>query len=58
MLALVAPGSSLRLRAFMLTLVIADDLAALTVIVLFYSERVQLVPVAVALAGFALVVAR
>jgi len=56
-LALVAPGSSLRLRAFMLTLVIADDLAALTVIVLFYSERVQLVPVAIALAGFALVVA-
>ena len=56
-LALVGRSSSLRLRAFLLTLVIADDIAALSVIVLFYSERVQLVPVALAIGGFGIVLA-
>jgi Na+/H+ antiporter NhaA len=56
-LALVGRSSSLRLRAFMLTLVIADDVAALTVIALFYSDRVEPLPLALAALGLGLVLA-
>jgi Na+/H+ antiporter NhaA len=51
-LALVAPGGT-RLRVRLLTLAVFDDLAALLVIVFVYTERVELVPLIVAVALFA-----
>jgi Na+/H+ antiporter NhaA len=42
-LALVGRRSSMRLRIFLLTLVIVDDVAAVSVIALFYSSDVQVV---------------
>ncbi|MGZ4351614.1 MAG: Na+/H+ antiporter NhaA, partial [Solirubrobacteraceae bacterium] len=54
MLALVAPRSLERLRAFMLTIAVADDLVALAVIAVAYSEDVALLPLATALAIFGL----
>jgi Na+/H+ antiporter NhaA len=50
-LRLVGAGASLRLRAFVLTLVIVDDVAALTVIALFYTDRLEPAPLAVAALG-------
>jgi Na+/H+ antiporter NhaA len=47
-LALVGRRSSFRLRTFLLTLVIVDDVAAVLVIALFYSADVQLVLLAIA----------
>ncbi|HET7028122.1 MAG TPA: Na+/H+ antiporter NhaA [Candidatus Limnocylindrales bacterium] len=49
-LALVGSRSSFRLRTFLLTLVIVDDVAAVSVIALVYSTDVQLLPLAVAIA--------
>jgi Na+/H+ antiporter NhaA len=51
-LALVAPGGT-RLRIRLLTLAVVDDLVALVVIATAYTERVDLVPLAVAAALFA-----
>ena len=51
LLALVGPRFPDRLRAFMLTVVVADDVFAIVVIALVYSSSVQVVPVLVAL-GF------
>jgi Na+/H+ antiporter NhaA len=45
-LALVGRRSSVRLRVFLLTLVIVDDVAAVSVIAIFYSSQVQ--PIALA----------
>jgi Na+/H+ antiporter NhaA len=53
-LALVAPAGATRLRVFLLTIVVVDDLAALLVIATAYTERVSFVPLAVA-AGLFLV---
>ncbi len=47
-LAVVGRRSSFRLRTFLLTLVIVDDVAAVLVIALFYSADVQLVLLAIA----------
>jgi Na+/H+ antiporter NhaA len=55
MLALVGPRFPSRLRAFMLTVAVVDDLAALAVIAIVYSEDVDAVPLAVALGIFAVV---
>jgi Na+/H+ antiporter NhaA len=55
-LALVAPSSATRLRVFLLTLAVVDDLAALVVIALAYSTHVSLLALAVALALFAVLV--
>ncbi len=52
-LALVAPGGT-RLRVFLLTLAVVDDLVALLVIATAYTEHVELVPLAVAVGVFAL----
>src|SRR5919202_1622321 len=52
-LALLAPSGT-RLRVFMLTLAVADDLVALLVIAVAYSDRIEWVPLAVAAALFAL----
>ena len=47
-LALVGRRSSFRLRTFLLTLVIVDDVAAVTIIAAFYSTNVELSALAVA----------
>jgi Na+/H+ antiporter NhaA len=47
-LALVGRRSSMRLRIFLLTLVIVDDVAAVSVIALFYSNNVQAIALVVA----------
>ena len=49
MLALVGPRFPDRLRAFLLTVVIVDDVVALTVIALFYSDNVVAGPLMAAL---------
>ena len=48
-LAMVGRRSSFRLRTFLLTLVIVDDVAAVTVIAVVYSSDVNLVALAVAI---------
>lgn len=52
-LAIIAPKYPARLRTFLLTLAVVDDVGALAAIALFYSEKVNLVPllIAVALCG-------
>jgi Na+/H+ antiporter NhaA len=55
-LALVAPGAE-RLRVRLLTLLVIDDLVALLVIATVYTEDVELVPLALAAAFFAALVA-
>src|SRR6185503_13373891 len=57
MLALVGPRFPERLRAFLLTVVIIDDVVALTVIALFYSDNVVVGPLMVALAVLAVILA-
>ena len=52
-LALVAPTGAARLRVFLLSLTVVDDLGALVVIALAYSTRISLPALAVALALFA-----
>jgi Na+/H+ antiporter NhaA len=54
-LRLLGSRASLRLRGLVLTLVIVDDVAALTVIALFYTERIEPLPLALAAAGIVLV---
>jgi Na+/H+ antiporter NhaA len=53
-LALVAPTGSTRLRVFLLTLVVFDDLAALAIIVIAYTDQVDAVALAVAVGLFAI----
>jgi Na+/H+ antiporter NhaA len=55
MLALVGPRISGRLRAFMLTVVVVDDLAALVVIATVYTHHVAVVAFAVAIGVLVLV---
>jgi Na+/H+ antiporter NhaA len=56
-LALVGQRWPLRLRVFLLTLVIVDDVGALTVIALAYTDDLSLVPLLLAAAIFGVVVA-
>jgi Na+/H+ antiporter NhaA len=59
LLALVGPRFPDRLRAWMLTVVVVDDLVALVVIATVYTETLRLVPLLVAVAFLvAIVVAR
>jgi Na+/H+ antiporter NhaA len=53
-LALVAPTGSTRLRVFLLTLVVFDDLAALAIIVIAYTGSIDAVALAVAVGLFAI----
>ena len=46
-LAIIRPKFPARLRIFLLTLAVADDVGALCVIALFYSDRIQIVPLAI-----------
>jgi Na+/H+ antiporter NhaA len=43
-----------RMRVFVLTVFVVDDLVALLVIAVFYSDRISIMPLGVALAAFAL----
>jgi Na+/H+ antiporter NhaA len=52
-LALVAPTGSTRLRVFLLTLVVFDDLAALVIIVVAYTDSIDMVALGVAVGLFA-----
>jgi Na+/H+ antiporter NhaA len=54
MLALVGPRCPERLRVFMLTVVVADDVVALVVIGVAYTDSVSLAPLALAIGLFAL----
>ena len=56
LLALVGPRFPQRLRAFMLTVVVVDDLVALVVIATVYTESLRVVPLVAAIAFFAAVV--
>jgi Na+/H+ antiporter NhaA len=59
LLALVGPRFPDRLRAFMLTVVVVDDIVALIVIATVYTESLDVVPLLIAIALFAaMVVAR
>jgi Na+/H+ antiporter NhaA/protein-disulfide isomerase len=55
-LALVGPRFSDRLRAFMLTLAVVDDLIALVVIAVVYTDSIESVPLLVAIGVFAVIV--
>jgi Na+/H+ antiporter NhaA len=55
LLALVGPRFSDRLRAFMLTIVVADDILALVVIATVYTETLHVGPLLVAVVLFAAV---
>ena len=46
-LAIIRPKFPARLRIFLLTLAVVDDVGALCVIALFYSDRIQIVPLAI-----------
>ncbi len=55
-LAVAGPAFSAPLRLFLLTMAVADDIGALSIIALFYTEDLRLVPLAVAAVGlFAIV---
>ena len=56
-LAIVGPQCPARLRTFLLTLAVVDDVGALLVIALFYSDHVSVVPLLVAVALLAALVA-
>jgi Na+/H+ antiporter NhaA len=56
-LALLTPRVATRLRVFLLTLAVVDDLGALMVIAIVYTKHVSLVALAVALGLFGLLVA-
>src|SRR5438132_6816022 len=56
-LALLAPRSATRLRVFLLTLAVVDDLLALVVIASVYTKHVSVVALAVAAGLFALLLA-
>lgn len=56
-LALVGKRCPVRLRVFLLTLVVVDDVGALTVIALAYTDDLALGPLALAVGVFGLVVA-
>jgi Na+/H+ antiporter NhaA len=56
-LALITPRSATRVRVFMLTLAVVDDLAALVVIATVYTAGVAMVPLIVAIALFATLIA-
>ena len=52
-LALVTRGRAIRLRVFLLTVVVIDDLVALLVIAIVYTDRIDVTALVVALAFFA-----
>ncbi len=55
-LALVGPSISTQLRVFLLTLTVVDDIVAVSVIGVFYAHSIDMVALAVALAGVVVLV--
>jgi Na+/H+ antiporter NhaA len=55
MLALVGPSNAPRLRVFLLTLAVLDDIGALTVIAVFYTANLNVTALTLAGAGLAVV---
>jgi Na+/H+ antiporter NhaA/predicted DsbA family dithiol-disulfide isomerase len=55
MLALIGPRFPERLRAFLLTVVVIDDMVALLVIAAVYTEQLEVLPLVVACALFAVI---
>jgi Na+/H+ antiporter NhaA len=55
--ALVTPATAVRIRVFLLTLAVVDDLAALVVIATVYTTHVSVVALAIAVALFGVLVA-
>ncbi len=56
LLALLVPRTATRLRVFLLTLAVVDDLIALLVIATVYTSHVNVTPLVIALALFAVIV--
>lgn len=56
-LGFITRGRAIRLRVFLLTLVVIDDLAALVVIAVGYSEHVSIVALGIAIALFGTLIA-
>ncbi|HYZ08043.1 MAG TPA: Na+/H+ antiporter NhaA [Pseudonocardiaceae bacterium] len=56
-LALVGPACPTQLRLFLLTLAVADDIGALAIIAVFYTDDLALGPLAVAVGGLGLMYA-
>jgi Na+/H+ antiporter NhaA len=54
LLALLGRGVPDQVRVFVLTVFVVDDLVALVVIAVFYSEDIEMMPLAVAVAAFGL----
>ncbi|HWE34864.1 MAG TPA: Na+/H+ antiporter NhaA [Solirubrobacteraceae bacterium] len=57
LLALLVPRTATRLRVFLLTLAVVDDLIALIVIATVYTSQVSVVPLVIAIAVFAVIFA-
>lgn len=57
LLALVGPARAPALRIFLLTLAVADDVGALAVIAVFYTDHLRPIPLLLAVAGLGLIVA-
>jgi Na+/H+ antiporter NhaA len=54
-LALVGPAFSTQLRVFLLAVTVVDDIVAVSVIGIVYSDTINLVPLAVAAAALAVI---
>ena len=54
-LALVGPTFSTQLRVFLLAITVVDDIVAVTIIGVVYSESIHLLPLAIGLAGLAVI---
>ncbi|OZF50383.1 Na+/H+ antiporter NhaA [Rhodococcus sp. 14-2470-1a] len=52
-LAVIGPKKAARLRIFLLTLAVADDVGALAIIAFFYTDKVEIVPLILAFVGLA-----
>ncbi|GAA4941535.1 sodium/proton antiporter (NhaA family) [Actinomycetospora succinea] len=54
-LAVIGPGRAERLRIFLLTLAVADDVGALAIIALVYTDEVHVVPLIVSIVGLLII---
>ncbi|MGB7364606.1 MAG: Na+/H+ antiporter NhaA [Rhodococcus sp. (in: high G+C Gram-positive bacteria)] len=55
LLAVVGPARAVRLRIFLLTLAVADDVGALAIIAVFYTDELRIGPLLLSLVGLALI---
>lgn len=54
-LAVIGPEKAARLRIFLLTLAVADDVGALAIIAFFYTDKLEILPLVLAFVGLALI---